>query len=801
VSTAITTRLEALLSRGLQARPPKTNKPLFSKVAIGNVQLNLAPKDFPSDRTSDQSQLKGHYTLAVRADSDCTINIFWNNKEDLNYLELTPNIPASMALESQRALYFSFYAKESTNKLQMKGLISIYVKATTEATIYILKSAGELNAPSATDYVWKGSIQRAGGVTVIQIRPDHPEYCTECLYIGSIEAGSEGSAVVLANLRHDGQAIPLTPGFTFPDSILPQERIIYKVFNSDEKNLDFSISMLSGFVNFFVSSKPDISETKFDESYGLESKLETHKYISIDPARFGVKSAQDFYILVANPRKDSASFTLTVDKNDLMSPIEPGITKFVHLSPGEVGDYVYTPKESETLFEVRFEIRQVIDETKAEEVLSKMSQMLRMFHINVKGGRFQISPKTVSYSRNKAYLSFDIAQASRGTFAVSLQNPTSTTIAFGLDLLNGGYKLINFNEFNVDMVRGEEPLVYEGWGQKSNYLFVDLRVCHGDVNLEFFQQDIALLHAGNKTDFKKISDNNSAIHYIKMDHERVFLRVSNKKEELSIYEISVFNENDLDTNPYSELAQGNRGKVEVETETGFVHFSPVSIRHNFAKNFTHRVNYTVYLTDDFKAMRFLKGCGTHLIGQAFKDPHIIAASQLFAFSSLEDLKNATKMIRIRLPHLRLNTKYFGIVIANVDMFPREPGFVSPVRSGKVFYDEFVFMSARFNLPFNLVVSILFCLAFFGLMFLVVKAYIFGQIGSMKLFDRLGNLANYDVALFGVNVSSILEEEYYAENDDPAVDQARQAEHPPADLEGEIKIDIEMSPSEVNGRYP
>jgi hypothetical protein len=607
--------------------------------------------------------------------------------------------------------------------------------------------------------------------------------------------------VVLANLRHDGQAIPLTPGFTFPDSILPQERIIYKVFNSDEKNLDFSISMLSGFVNFFVSSKPDISETKFDESYGLESKLETHKYISIDPARFGVKSAQDFYILVANPRKDSASFTLTVDKNDLMSPIEPGITKFVHLSPGEVGDYVYTPKESETLFEVRFEIRQVIDETKAEEVLSKMSQMLRMFHINVKGGRFQISPKTVSYSRNKAYLSFDIAQASRGTFAVSLQNPTSTTIAFGLDLLNGGYKLINFNEFNVDMVRGEEPLVYEGWGQKSNYLFVDLRVCHGDVNLEFFQQDIALLHAGNKTDFKKISDNNSAIHYIKMDHERVFLRVSNKKEELSIYEISVFNENDLDTNPYSELAQGNRGKVEVETETGFVHFSPVSIRHNFAKNFTHRVNYTVYLTDDFKAMRFLKGCGTHLIGQAFKDPHIIAASQLFAFSSLEDLKNATKMIRIRLPHLRLNTKYFGIVIANVDMFPREPGFVSPVRSGKVFYDEFVFMSARFNLPFNLVVSILFCLAFFGLMFLVVKAYIFGQIGSMKLFDRLGNLANYDVALFGVNVSSILEEEYYAENDDPAVDQARQAEHPPADLEGEIKIDIEMSPSEVNGRYP
>lgn len=788
VSTPVTARLEVLLSRGLQARPPLTNKPLVSKVAIGNVQLSLTPRDLLSDR-SEPAQLKGHFTVAVKAESDCVLNLFWNNKEDLNYIELTPNTPATMALEPQRSLYFSFYAKESSGRLQLRGLISIYLKATTAATLYVLKSAGELNAPSATEYTWKAELGKTGGVTVLQIRPDHPEYCTECLYIGAVECAAEGAVTLLANLRHDGQAIPLTPGFTFPDSLQPQERLTYKVFNPDAKPLDFSVSMLSGFVNFYVSSKPEVSETSFEESYVLEARLETHKYISIDPARFGVKTAQMFFVLVANPRKTPASFTLTVDKNDLMSPIEPGITKFVHLSPGESGDYMYAPPEDESVFEVRLELRQVYDEAKADEALARLGQMLRVFHVNVKGGRFQISPKSASFSRNKAYLTFDVSTASRGTFALALSNPASTTVAVALDLLNGGYKLLNFNEFSVDAVRGEDALIYEGWGQKSKYLFVDLRVCHGDVSLEFFQQDLSRLRDGNRTDFKKIVTGNSAIHYIQMDHERVFLRVTNKKEALSIFEVSVFNEKDLETNPYTELAQGNKGKVEVETETSTARFAPVTIRQTFSREFFHRVNYTVYLTDDFKAMRFLKGCGTHLIDTVFKDPHILSASQVFKFESVEDIKNATGQVRIQVPNLRLSTKYFGIVIATVEMFPREPGYISPVRSGRVFYDEFVFMSARLNVPLNLLIAILFCLAFFALMFFVVKAYVFGQIGSMRFFDKLGGLANYDVALFGVNVSSILEDEYYGDEDNGAEAEEGIKKNVDADLEGEIKIEM------------
>lgn len=795
VSTPIAARLEILLSKGLQSRPPFTNKAIFSKVAIGSAEINMTPEDLATDKNLEQEKLKGHYTVGVKASADCNLNIFWNNKEDLNYLELTPNQPSTMALDPSKALYFSFYAKDLNSKLAIKGIISIYIRSTAETNVYILKSGGELNAPSATDYIWKANLGKTGGVTVIQIRPDHPEYCVECLYIGSIEAVTYGQVSLLANLRHDGQAITLTPGFTFPDLLASQERILYKVYNSDINPIDFSISMLTGFVKFYISSKIEVSENKFEETFSLANKLDTHKFISIVPSKYGVKQPQDFYILVENTGKEPASYTMTVDKNNIISPIEPGITKFLHLAPNESTDFVYTPKENETLFEVRFELRQVIDPTLIDTAISKIGQLLSIYHINLRGDRFRIKSNFQSIANNKVYINFDISQNSKSTFAINLKNPIDSTISFSVDLLNGNYKLINFNEFNVDIIRKDEPLIYEAYGQKSKYLFVDLKVCHGDVNVQFYQGDFDVLKSQNATEYKKITDNNAAIHYIKMEHDKVFLKVSNKKEELSIYEISVFNERDLDNNPYSEIAQGNKGKVEVDTEAGKVDFSPVSIRSTYNKDFFHRVNYTVYMTDNMKVMRYAKNCGNFMIDHAFKDYHLMSFSKVFVYSTLEEMKNATQSIRINIPNLKLNTKYYGIVIAKIDLFPREDGYVSSARSGKVYYDEFVFITAKYQVPFMLLISCLFCVGFFAFLFIIVKAYLFGKIGKMRLFDKLGDLANYDDTIFGLQLTEILENEYYADVNDSRDDQNSEEEvrpEPTADLENDIKIDIEMS---------
>lgn len=57
-----------------------------------------------------KEKFKGHYTVGVKASSDCVVSMYWNNKVDLNYIEITPNEPATMVLAKDKLLYFSFYA-------------------------------------------------------------------------------------------------------------------------------------------------------------------------------------------------------------------------------------------------------------------------------------------------------------------------------------------------------------------------------------------------------------------------------------------------------------------------------------------------------------------------------------------------------------------------------------------------------------------------------------------------------------------------------------------------------------------
>jgi len=53
--------------------------------------------------------------------------------------------------------------------------------------------------------------------------------------------------------------------------------------------------------------------------------LDIHKFISIYPKTYNVDKDHDYYIIAKNARNELAQFTLTVEKNGLNIPIEPGI--------------------------------------------------------------------------------------------------------------------------------------------------------------------------------------------------------------------------------------------------------------------------------------------------------------------------------------------------------------------------------------------------------------------------------------------------------------------------------------------
>ena len=86
-----------------------------------------------------------------------------------------------------------------------------------------------------------------------------------------------------------------------------------------------------------------------------------------------------------------------------------------------------------------------------------------------------------------------------------------------LDLVIGNYKLVNVNEFNIDRVHLKQKRMYEIRGIRGKLLFVDLKLCYGDVNINFYQGSMNNISSKKPSDHKTIKNGNLFTHYIKMD--------------------------------------------------------------------------------------------------------------------------------------------------------------------------------------------------------------------------------------------------------------------------------------------
>lgn len=77
----------------------------------------------------------------------------------------------------------------------------------------------------------------------------------------------------------------------------------------------------------------------------------------IAPAfRYSINEGHYFYLIVKNTSDINASLILTAEKNDIPSPILPGIRKMARLAPGETANFYYTPNPKEKVFEIQFEL-------------------------------------------------------------------------------------------------------------------------------------------------------------------------------------------------------------------------------------------------------------------------------------------------------------------------------------------------------------------------------------------------------------------------------------------------------------
>lgn len=48
---------------------------------------------------------------------------------------------------------------------------------------------------------------------------------------------------------------------------------------------------------------------------------------------------------------------------------------------------------------------------------------------------------------------------------------------------------MNLNESNIDYLKPSETKLFESYGVKEKYLYFDLKVCSGEVNVEFYSEN------------------------------------------------------------------------------------------------------------------------------------------------------------------------------------------------------------------------------------------------------------------------------------------------------------------------
>ena len=93
-------------------------------------------------------------------------------------------------------------------------------------------------------------------IAMIKIDPDDPDYCIDCSYIGYVDTMKNGQISMLVDVEHEKIPIFLLPGFNFPNYLPSQQEKVFRLFNPDSNSISFTVSMLSGFVNLYISDTP-----------------------------------------------------------------------------------------------------------------------------------------------------------------------------------------------------------------------------------------------------------------------------------------------------------------------------------------------------------------------------------------------------------------------------------------------------------------------------------------------------------------------------------------------------------------
>ena len=169
----------------------------------------------------------------------------------------------------------------------------------------------------------------------------------------------------------------------------------------------------------------------------------------------------------------------------------------------------------------------------------------------------------------------------------------------------------------------------------------------------------------------------------------------------------------------------------------------------------------LYFAKSMKAMRYVKNCGEFLFEQQFKHEDLIVETLSMEYQ-MTDVQERQGTLYIPMKSTRPSTKYYGVLIAVISVYPKDIGSVSPVRRNVIAYDEFVFTSNKYDIPLIYVITCLICLGMAGFCYYIISGYLFGKINRFDGLERLSNLRDIDDSSVGYSIMKALEGDFMKE---------------------------------------
>lgn len=179
----------------------------------------------------------------MKSEKTADVNIFWNNNQKLNYIEVTPGEELNLSLQEKKNLYFNLYVREvDTYQSGDRGKITFYFRTNVQIEVFMTKSEElELVTPSKKNFLWKANTASVGGMTAIEIQTDDPNYCVDCEYIAKVASKESGQLRIQVEIEHANQFLDITVSSPLSCYLSSKEQKKYRVWNPDADLLDFTV--------------------------------------------------------------------------------------------------------------------------------------------------------------------------------------------------------------------------------------------------------------------------------------------------------------------------------------------------------------------------------------------------------------------------------------------------------------------------------------------------------------------------------------------------------------------------------